>query len=57
MKYFKKEMWAAPNFGTDEEAEQADVEWKVNLAEYETLFSTSRSQPNPPGTTGKSRSP
>ncbi len=35
MKYFKKEMWAAPNFGTDEEAEQADAEWKVNLAEYE----------------------
>lgn len=36
MKYFKKELWAAPNFGTDEEAEQADAEWKLNLAEYQT---------------------
>ena len=35
MKYFKKELWAAPNFGTDEESEQADVEWKLNLSEYE----------------------
>jgi len=35
MKFFTKEMWAAPNFGTNEEAEQADLVWKQNIAEYE----------------------
>jgi len=35
-------MWAAPNFGTDEEAEQADAEWKVNLAEYEKQLDVQR---------------